>query len=564
MTKTTIKRNKHSIERVANIAILFVMLIILVLSALVVLLLWGIPATINCKKEMDHIGDFAVSMIDSDYLEKLSGSVKDIYYNTPEDVRSKQSSDEYVDKVVTLIDDDFLAARKVFVSAREHADVNNLYILTYDTENGRMIVILDGNDKEKVFLPGQWVSKENGDIDSIDHIERVAKSDLLMGIGHGKVSGWTGTEYRQLYNQDGSLLGYLCITVTIDDLMRQFFSFIALYIPMMILVLAFISHQARKFVRKRFTEPINKLAVAASDYTSLGKLDVREETDFFERLNINTNDEIEQLWETMVNMEKDVSHSLIQIREVTAQQEKLSTELSLARDIQQSVLTTKYPECEEFDLFARMIPAKDVGGDFYDFFMIDDTHLAMVIADVSGKGIPAALFMMISKSILKNRALQGGSPSEILKYTNETLVEENASEMFVTIWLGILDTKTGVVVTSNAGHEYPFVTDESGEYKLVDDPHGVVCGVLEGMEYEDYTITIPKGGKLFVYTDGVAEAQNASEEFFGLDRIKGSLNANKDLPPSMLIASVKDDVDSFAGGIEQFDDITMLCLRYKG
>ena len=211
-----------------------------------------------------------------------------------------------------------------------------------------------------------------------------------------------------------------------------------------------------------------------------------------------------------------------------------------------------------------MIPAKEVGGDFYDFFMIDDSHLAMVIADVSGKGVPAALFMMISKTLIKNRALQGGTPAEILKFTNNSLTEDNIHDMFVTIWIGILDTETGIMTASSAGHEYPFITDSDGEYKLFQDPHGVVCGAIDGLEYEDYTVEIPVGGRLFVYTDGVAEAQNKAEEMFGLDRIEKSLNSHRDLRPSEIIPLVKEDVDSFADGQEQFDDITMLCLWYKG
>jgi sigma-B regulation protein RsbU (phosphoserine phosphatase) len=188
----------------------------------------------------------------------------------------------------------------------------------------------------------------------------------------------------------------------------------------------------------------------------------------------------------------------------------------------------------------------------------------MVIADVSGKGVPAALFMMTCKAIIKGTALRGGTPAEILSYVNDRLQEDNESDMFVTVWLGMLDISTGVVTACSAGHEYPFVTDEYGNYQKLEDPHGVVCGVLQNLSYEDYSFTIPGNGRLFVYTDGVAEALNKDDEMFGTDRLRNCLNANNSADPAEVVAAMRKELTTFADGAEQFDDVTMLSLWYKG
>ena len=557
------KKNKKSLERMAFYAILFAMLTILVLAIIVEYIMFVFPTMQNYKREMDHEGEFAAAMIEKEYLARFCGQVKDLYYNTPEEIRANQSGKEYIDRIIPLVDDNFADAREVLKSAREHAQMENVFLSFFDEENERLVMIVDGNVMEKAFLPGQWISSLNGDIDSLDVINRIQNSEWFMSVGYGKVSGWTATNYLEIKDENGNFLAYMVMNVRINDLANQVSTFLKIYIPIMIIMLAIVTFFGVKFVRKNLTGPVNRLAEAAREYTSLGKLDVRDDTNVFNKLDINTGNEIEELWETMVDMERDVSRALVQIRDATAREERIATELDLAKNIQLAALPTTYINNDKIEIYAQMTPAKEVGGDFYDFFMIDDSHLAMVIADVSGKGVPAALFMMISKTLIKHRALQGGKPSEILKFTNDSLTEDNINDMFVTIWIGILDTDTGTVTASSAGHEYPFYTDLDGEYQMLEDPHGVVCGVLEGLEYEDYTFRIPVDGRIFVYTDGVAEAQNEAEEMYGLERIKSSLNRYKDKNPAELVALVKEDVDAYAGSQEQFDDITMLSLWYK-
>ena len=250
------------------------------------------------------------------------------------------------------------------------------------------------------------------------------------------------------------------------------------------------------------------------------------------------------------------------------QLEMIKTDLAVAAEIQQAILPKQQPafeNCEsKFDLAQIMIPAKDIGGDFYDFFLIDDTHLGIVIADVSGKGVPAALFMMVSKILVQNFAMSGLSPSVVLKSVNDQICANNREEMFVTVWFGILDTDTGRVVAANAGHEYPAIMRSGGLYELFKDKHGFVIGGMEGIGYKEYELWLTPGSKLFVYTDGVPEATNADNEMFGIQRMIDALNADTSLTPKKTLKKIRSSVDEFVMDTEPFDDLTMVCLEYKG
>ena len=251
----------------------------------------------------------------------------------------------------------------------------------------------------------------------------------------------------------------------------------------------------------------------------------------------------------------------------TEKTERLATELNLASNIQTNMLPNifpVFPERKEFTLHASMTPAKEVGGDFYDFFFVDDDHIALVIADVSGKGIPAALFMMVARTLIKNRTLMGGSPSEILYDVNNQLCEGNAARLFVTVWLGILDISTGKGIAANAGHEHPVIYRHGEGFSLDIYKHSPVVAALKGMRFKEREFQMEPGDTLFVYTDGVAEASDKTNTLFGTDRMLEALNKDPDVMPEQLLKNVQDGIDDFVQEAEQFDDITMLCLKYFG
>ncbi len=223
-----------------------------------------------------------------------------------------------------------------------------------------------------------------------------------------------------------------------------------------------------------------------------------------------------------------------------------------------------FPDRQEFDLYATMTPAREVGGDFYDFFLIDDDHIALVMADVSGKGVPAALFMVTAKTLIKNHAQLGESPAEILKNVNEQLCEGNKAELFVTVWLAVIEISTGKGIAANAGHEHPALRRAGGKYGLAVYPHSVALAVMDKLPFEEHTFKLDPGDSLFVYTDGVAEAANRDLQLFKIDRMLEALNREPDASPEKLLKNLRSDIDEFVGEADPFDDITMLCFSYFG
>ena len=311
---------------------------------------------------------------------------------------------------------------------------------------------------------------------------------------------------------------------------------------------------------KRIVRPLNTITKRISELSE-GNLEFKMEDAY------KTGDEVEELARSFAAISHKTVLYMEQVVKVTAEKERIGAELSLATEIQTSMLPhifPAFPMRKEFDIYASMDPAKEVGGDFYDYFLIDDDHLGLVIADVSGKGVPAALFMMASKIILQSVAMQGYSPAEILRRTNNAVCSNNEAEMFVTVWMGILEISTGKLTAANAGHEFPALRQPGGAFALYKDKHGFVIGGMEGVRYKEYEIQLEPGSKLFVYTDGVAEATSAEQELFGTERMINALNTDPDAAPQEILKNVRAGVDSFVKEAEQFDDLTMLCVEYKG
>ena len=282
---------------------------------------------------------------------------------------------------------------------------------------------------------------------------------------------------------------------------------------------------------------------------------------------IKEKNEIGELSSDVMDMTVEIDHYLDEISTITKERERIGAELELASSIQSSQLPNifpAFPERNEFDIYATMDPAKAVGGDFYDFFMVDDDHLCLMIADVSGKGIPAALFMMASKIVIGNNAMMGKSPAKILHDTNNSICKHNSEEMFVTVWLGILEISTGRLVSANAGHEYPIVRRKDGLYENLKDSHGFILGGMEGVRYKETEIILEPGSSLFVYTDGVPEATASDKSMFGNDRLLKALNEEPGADPETTLNNIRKALDDFVQEAEQFDDVTMMSLLYRG
>ena len=311
---------------------------------------------------------------------------------------------------------------------------------------------------------------------------------------------------------------------------------------------------------KRIVKP---LGVMTEKVQSLGGKNLQ----FFMEDAYRTGDEIEVLAESFATLSARTLQYVDQVQRVTAEKERIGAELNMATAIQASQLPRlfpAFPNRPEFDVYASMTPAKEVGGDFYDFFLVDDDHIGLVMADVSGKGVPAALFMMISRVLIKSHLQNGETPGEALESVNDQLCESNDAEFFVTVWLAVLQISTGKGIAVNAGHEHPTLRRANGRYELVTYRHSPAVATMEGIPYKEHTFEMNPGDSLFVYTDGAAEATNAQDELFGTERMLEALNRDPAADPETVLKNVKEGIDAFVAGAEQFDDITMLCLKYLG
>ena len=370
------------------------------------------------------------------------------------------------------------------------------------------------------------------------------------------------TSLIPLTGQDGTVKSILCVQRPMEELTTGRHQYLMTVVVLGLILAALASMWAGAYLRKEVIRPIRAVSQEAERFA---RETSRTEDDPLSGLS-NTA-EIVTLTRAIGRMETDTVEAIKRLTAVTAEKERIGTELSLATRIQAAMLPSvfpAFPERTEFDVYASMDPAKEVGGDFYDFFLIDETHLGLVMADVSGKGVPAALFMMVSKILVKNYAMTGRSPAETLRAVNDQLCANNQEEMFVTVWLGILDIATGQITAANAGHEYPTVMQTGQRFELIKDKHGFVVGGMEGMRYREYELTLTPGSRLFLYTDGVPEAMDANDELFGTDRMLAALNRDPAASPEQILKNVRHAVDSFVQDAEQFDDLTMLCLEYRG
>ena len=242
-------------------------------------------------------------------------------------------------------------------------------------------------------------------------------------------------------------------------------------------------------------------------------------------------------------------------------------ELGIATEIQTSILPKMFPpfpDRKEFDIYAKMIPAREVGGDLYDFFLIDKSRIGVIIGDVSGKGIPAAMFMAVSKTLLKATALKGIPPDTCLASVNSILVDESLPSMFVTVFYGIFDTRNGSFEYCNGGHNPPYIINKEGQVRQLDNRGGVFLGALKNLEYESNVVMLQPGETLFLITDGITEAMNPGEEMFGEKRTEESLQSHAGESLNDLVENMIKEVQAFAGAQEQSDDMTCLTLRYFG
>lgn len=446
------------------------------------------------------------------------------------------------------------------------------YLLTVKQEMGlKYFYVVVPEEEQMVYIWDAGVEGEQGVCDLGDadayygggnelmHAAFTPNAEKTILITNNDAYGYLASAYVAILDSAGNPAALSSIDISMDMIEQQIRQFMLLVLGITCSVLLMSIFACYFYIRRILIRPLGVLHQA-----SLGLVEHKmEHLDQFE-VEVHTGDEVEDLANAFQYMVRRLDGYIRNLASVTAEKERIGAELDVAAKIQADMLPCifpPFPDRHEFDIYASMRPAKEVGGDFYDFFLVDDDHLALVMADVSGKGVPAALFMMISKTLLKSAAQAGLSPKSVLEKVNNQLCENNEAEMFVTVWMGILEISTGKMRCANAGHEYPAIRRRDGSFELYKDRHGFVLAGMEGTRYREYELELAYGDSLFVYTDGVAEATNVRQELYGTERMLAALNQAPEKGCRELLAAVSEDVDMFAGEAPQFDDITMLCLK---
>ena len=508
--------------------------------------------------EFRAVRERAVAANDEQIIRDWMLQVRSADYDVLHDVDEAALDEEekaYISKAESLLGDyEFIAT--VLKRIKDLFDITSVYIqyddggVTYTLVDPDESLLVVGEVEEPIAALSQYV----GNV----HIPPTVcqyRGDWLCVACEPIVNTWAGENHP---------IGIAGVDIDMNNVVRERHWFLinsAMLITVLTVAAIVVS---MLLIQKLATDPLRMLTKGA---TGFAKGNEGYTKDDVIRLPIRSNDEIGDLYREIQSMQTRIVDYTDRLTRITAERERTNTELRMAAQIQSAILPSQFPPFPEytaFELFATMDPAKAVGGDFYDFIMIDDDHLALVIADVSDKGVPAALFMMSAKIIINYRARMGGSPGEILTAANAQLCNENNSRMFVTVWLGILELSTGRLTCTNAGHEYPIVRGQDGAFRLYKDKHGVAIGAVDMAKYRDYEILLAPGDAVFVYTDGVPEANNVAGEFYGMERLEAALNRVGEAGPREILAGVKADVDAFVNGADQFDDMTMLCMVYRG
>ena len=540
--KTKAKQQRSLGKRLVISSVWFSLIVIIAASAFI--------APYKYYNEMQECSEIAYSyartaarMIDGD---KALGYLQST--GTDQEGRPIYATDSYYDTILSYLNiaqDEYFLMKYFYVFVPYEDDL--AYIWDAENEEGACQLgkhehyMVNGKEAvEKALLP--------------EPIEELTVFD-------DPTYGYIVSAYYPIHDHTGKPVAVVGVDLSMERIISTVVRnvlFISIFIVILTLI---VTTMAFMTIRRKLVRPIGKLNTAAKSMVE----NIDQDHDV--QLDINTHDELEELATSFSKMNADLREYLKKLESVTAEKERIGAELQIAAQIQADMLPRDFSAFSgrrEFDLYASMDPAKEVGGDFYDFFLINDDHLALVIADVSGKGVPAALFMANAKTLIKNRTQEGGGPAQILDYVNEKLCEGNKLQYFVTVWLAIIELSTGKGLAANAGHEHPALRRADGDFELVIYRHSPGVAMFDDMCFTEHSFELKPGDTLFVYTDGVPEATDGGNVLFDTGRMLNALNKDPGAEPKALLHTVRSEIDAFIGDTPQFDDITMLALRYNG
>ena len=459
---------------------------------------------------------------------------------------------------------------------RDSMQLTDIYLTYYDPQVLRgyqegdtdwkpLLYIFDCYYKEdETFLLGQSSSMNPKNRVLFAEVMETGKNQDDFIISNGDF-GYNISALKPILSDDGEVIAVIAVEEPMRLVVSSTRSFLirtmsSIMVAILVVIILFVIYMYRSVIL-----PVN---IVASEATRFGQNNEISEDAMKKLDGIKTGDEIQLLSMSIGKMEQDMIAYVDNIKTITAEKERIGAELDVATRIQADMLPSifpAFPDRSDIDIHASMDPAKEVGGDFYDFFMIDEDHIGLVMADVSGKGVPAALFMVIAKTLIKNNMQVDSSVEQVLIDSNNQLAENNDELLFVTTWVAVVDLKTGDVEYSDAGHETALLLHPNGTVEEIHPSQKrMPLAAMEGMTYLKDTFNMEFGDKLFLYTDGVPEATRADDALYGMDRLKACLEKHTTDSPTDILKAVRADVDAFVGDAPQFDDLTMLCFELKG
>lgn len=456
-------------------------------------------------------------------------------------------------------DDEYNAIRNHIQRTANAEDCSVIYVAKVHTDSKEREYIYNVVSKTSGFSPYDIGFRDEVSEEFLKVYDRIVKGESDSHNFMYARKGYTTSIYP-MKDEDGNVVAIVGVVKNMSLLNTAKNK----YIVKVILVEAIIAIVSGIFwtiyMRRRIVKPIRILNEAAINMVE------HLEDGTSPEIVVKNDDEIKDLADSFSKMYHEVGEYIEKLEKVTAEKERIGAELTLASDIQAHMLPCifpAFPDYDEFDIYATMTPAKEVGGDFYDFFMTDEKHLAFVMADVSGKGVPAALFMVIAKTLIKNYAQMGQEPGQVFTTVNRLLCDGNDAGLFVTAWIGILDLESGLLKYANAGHNPPLIKKAGGQFEYLRSRPGFVLAGMDTTRYRQSEMVLNPGDRIFLYTDGVTEATDSSQQLYGEDRLESLLNRCQADTAEEMLADLKNDIDSFVCEAPQFDDITMLMLDFK-
>lgn len=499
-----------------------------------------------------NVARTSAALMPAEEILEYRNATLEVFYN--EETHAIEDWDEYLEQYTHIMDDRYHELLDELILIRDENNVLYLYVCYMDPVSMTGVYIIDADKSDTACAIGTWDPIYEENYASMQNENQIFSAYMTDTEEYG----WLSSAGAPIFSEDGEVVAHVFVDTSVEDMIAARTSFLVQLITLLVLATMISLVIFFYLANRMLISPITTITNETRKFMA-------QKTPPTEALTkIQTHDELQELSTSVHQMQTDILSYITDLTTITAEKERVATELEVARSIQEGILPCLFPAFPahiEMDIYATLDPAKEMSGDFYDFFLIDDDYMAMVMADVSGKGVPAALFMMMSRSLIKTTAQTGISPKEVLAKVNNQLCENNEGELFVTVWIGIYQISTGDMVCSNAGHEYPVLARAGGDFELFKDKHGFVLGGMEDMVYTEYTIHMDIGDRIFLYTDGIPEATNAQEELFGNHRMVESLNRYRNHTTREQLEGMREDVNRFVGEAPQFDDITMLVFQ---